>query len=1679
MAIPGGIINPIFDSVGVTYELINFNTLQPISHTGNYAQVNSNQFISLRVQPTLSNFDKRINKVLLTFKQYTNLSYEVSLCLSNSGHFISSVTIPLRVYSSSGIKCYEADITDLISSDPTKAIYLAITTSSSMSFYVNGINRPSASIITYSVSTGLYSPFYNSRLKNFSLRNYYLDVDLFSLNTFSSFDLFNYENELLSFNLSLVHSFTRRNTSNISETIVTGFPNGFKLNVQQYIYQTGTRTYAYIDENFFTHIFTIFTNDDGTFTYFYDENGSYLLLEVLANGYKIYDLNGNVKFFDADGYITSQTIINGNNQSTISYSYTNHLLTSININNDISISINYGNNPIVITLPTHLVSSPSSISISYDVDNYLVSLIDQEGVEYSIYYHSEDDGLIEEVIVDGESGISLSFNNQLMVEDVSYYEYDDYEPYECNATYYFWSNTLSTKYDEDCGFIYSYTFTSNGEIKSVYSYRENDNDVLSANAVFKNNQFSFFLSTDKPNYLSQITYTLNGTPYSYSHFENSINFTYAMRFLNFTLIPKGKGYFFLYFEYGRNHITNYQTLNALTLTISVVDNDLHTHSITLNEPLDTNCFDNVNVYLKEITFPDYYQNPNVKLYFKLSSGETEIFIKNIRLYYFDNKDEHYGINFNTAYDDQHLESENESFYDLPDTMTLQNDSLIYSFSTNYYDILASLLYRFYLNKNVVFYNSGMNACFGAFTYNNHSLNTIKLSKTNRNITRDSNGYYLYNGYTSTISSFDNDCFIEKTVQYENDFHTVSFNEKRINANHLIDSEFTSVPNGKNGSSYYKYQLLKNNYCNNYGLLTNSTIMAYDDTTTPLFEKASPYKSYSSDNKYLTGINQKLYIFNQQQNDISANYQFNGVGDLSSKIDAYNKTTTYKFNKFHLLKEIESYNLSCYHINSVNYDKSLNVSSMKDTFNQLLIQYSYASDGELTGATYDNLDVSFSKNLNSRTITYSDGNQDYSLTSGYSDFGLPLFIKVNNNTILSYHYTNKRDGSNGFGNPNDDQLSYIYDYKDTNNTRIKSYEYDYYGNVNKITENGIELDIVSSFYPQDNENDCGLADEAIKTSSVYKKSNDVFRIENNYYLYSDPNFRFKTIHDDCSFYAIRFSRQRRDNNGSSDVTISTINNSNNTTHKYINSFFDYYVDEYGRLTSFPIRQTITFSSVGIYCVEYSYNNNGNLSGISSNGFSINVNYTYDMFNQLSSENDNSFGQIDYQYDSRGNITGKTIYSSSTVYSYYYDNYNRLTHFVKTVGANNSTTYYCSNYVFGRPSTYKNKTLQWDKNELVQYDNVYFTYDGYGRRIKKITPNRVIDYIYIDNLLLEEIITENNDTKSLRYLYDTDNNAIGFIYNSKVYFYIKDILNNVIAIYDQDNHLVCRYNYDAYGNHNITWWDEDDYAIALVNPIRYRSYYFDTEINLYYLKSRYYDSETCRFISMDDLAFADPNTINGLNLYAYCFNNPVAYSDSTGHNSWEDFWSNIGQWFKNNWVELTIGASAIAIGALTMGAGALVAGAGFAGALAVAGTAALQSLASAAISAAIGGLISGGISTLSSGDFWKGFGNGVASGFMWGGIAAGVANVFGGALTITRALNPSFNGFNLGSIRVWSPNSLNNPAQGGTLVRFGKLLRIDSDLTWRGLGLHIHLWLSPKAHIPVSWVFGILAGLSTSD
>ena len=198
----------------------------------------------------------------------------------------------------------------------------------------------------------------------------------------------------------------------------------------------------------------------------------------------------------------------------------------------------------------------------------------------------------------------------------------------------------------------------------------------------------------------------------------------------------------------------------------------------------------------------------------------------------------------------------------------------------------------------------------------------------------------------------------------------------------------------------------------------------------------------------------------------------------------------------------------------------------------------------------------------------------------------------------------------------------------------------------------------------------------------------------------------------------------------------------------------------------------------------------------------------------------------------------------------------------------------------------------------------------------------------------------------------------------------------------------YYYDAWGNHKVVnangdeITDQDD--IGNLNPFRYRGYYYDTETGLYFLQTRYYDPEVGRFLNRDSVEYADPETINGLNLYAYCLNNPVEYADPTGSDP--QWW----QWLVGGVIIIGLGIATLATGGAAAGvAGFIVAGA-FKGAVI------------GAISGALVSGVAGGISSVISGEnFWSGFADGAAIGFMSGAIIGGITGAISSSIQVANA------------------------------------------------------------------------------
>lgn len=119
--------------------------------------------------------------------------------------------------------------------------------------------------------------------------------------------------------------------------------------------------------------------------------------------------------------------------------------------------------------------------------------------------------------------------------------------------------------------------------------------------------------------------------------------------------------------------------------------------------------------------------------------------------------------------------------------------------------------------------------------------------------------------------------------------------------------------------------------------------------------------------------------------------------------------------------------------------------------------------------------------------------------------------------------------------------------------------------------------------------------------------------------------------------------------------------------------------------------------------------------------------------------------------------------------------------------------------------------------------------------------------------------------------------------------------MVNLTDSTGAITKSYTYDAFGvEKNI---DDTD-----TNAFRYCGEYYDSESGTIYLRARYYDPSTGRFISRDSYAGKNSDPLS-LNLYTYCHNNPIYFYDQTGHS----IWSKIGNAAKSgfNWCKKKAG------------------------------------------------------------------------------------------------------------------------------------------------------------------------------
>ena len=179
------------------------------------------------------------------------------------------------------------------------------------------------------------------------------------------------------------------------------------------------------------------------------------------------------------------------------------------------------------------------------------------------------------------------------------------------------------------------------------------------------------------------------------------------------------------------------------------------------------------------------------------------------------------------------------------------------------------------------------------------------------------------------------------------------------------------------------------------------------------------------------------------------------------------------------------------------------------------------------------------------------------------------------------------------------------------------------------------------------------------------------------------------------------------------------------------------------------------------------------------------------------------------------------------------------------------------------------------QLSSFDNTTYSYNESGIRTSKTVGENTTKF-YLNGT---NVIYQTDGETDIYFFYDRNDEIVGFKYNDNNYFYVKNAMGDITDIADSSGVVVASYTYDPWGK--VTSVSGSNLAIANLNPFRYRSYYYDDDIDMYYLQTRYYDPEVGRFINCDDVNYIGLTKSSGsYNPFAYCESNPINQKDTTG-------------------------------------------------------------------------------------------------------------------------------------------------------------------------------------------------------
>ena len=303
--------------------------------------------------------------------------------------------------------------------------------------------------------------------------------------------------------------------------------------------------------------------------------------------------------------------------------------------------------------------------------------------------------------------------------------------------------------------------------------------------------------------------------------------------------------------------------------------------------------------------------------------------------------------------------------------------------------------------------------------------------------------------------------------------------------------------------------------------------------------------------------------------------------------------------------------------------------------------------------------------------------------------------------------------------------------------------------------------------------------------------------------------------------------------------------------------------------------------------YRYDGNGNrtaktgvaLGGITSEitagNNALDISYAYDVRGQLLEERRNG-ASVCYAYDKAGNRIRKTDVQGEI--RYLYNEKNQLVE--EESPADRKQFSYDrqggiieeKNAAGIRRFSYNSRRQQ-TRVETETGSVQENRYDAEGLRFELLENGRRTSFVYHDGELLQEEGREEQGTS-----YHLGAGMEAFRRGQELSYYHRDEQLSTVFVTDGQGEIRNSYQYDAFGIPLET-------TEQLNNRIRYTGQQYDDVTGQYYLRARYYNPVAGRFMQ-EDVYQGD-----GLNLYAYCGNNPVVYYDPSGYASTLDPWEYI--------------------------------------------------------------------------------------------------------------------------------------------------------------------------------------------